>query len=199
MRTGTITDYRFQPYTVFTNDNDMPTEYSDYTEAIFRNATLATSSFLGRLSRCILPLVARFHLNSRDSYLTRAIPLLILDYGSPALVSYSGIIERACESTSAPFASALTAAVASIPISTGAAIRTVHKRAGDIIPRTARPAQVPLGIMVSADTGSHYAWVGFALLMATVVLHTIKPVSFSCLKISFCPFRHYPQIIVASG
>lgn len=47
--TGVHTAYKFQPYTVITND--MLSNYSDYTDVIIRNATFADSSSLGKNSR----------------------------------------------------------------------------------------------------------------------------------------------------
>ena len=47
--TGVATAYRFQPYTVITND--MLSNYSDYTDTIIHNSTFANSPSLGRSSR----------------------------------------------------------------------------------------------------------------------------------------------------
>jgi hypothetical protein len=46
---NTTAAYKFQPYTVITND--MLSNYSGYTDAIINNATFADSSSLGASSR----------------------------------------------------------------------------------------------------------------------------------------------------
>jgi len=118
---------------------NMPTEYSDDTEVIVRNATSANPSSLGH--------------GSRDAY-------YLLSLGS-ILTAVALVL----------FVSTSLAGVASMTIFTNTGIRTVLvKSVEDVNPRTVQPAQVPLGILAP----------GYTLLVATILLHAIKSILFSC-------------------
>jgi len=78
------------------------------------------------------------------------------------------------------FVSTSAAAIASIFILAASALWTVLiKKAEDINTWTVQPAQVPLGIQVSAGVGLYLVWAAFACLVTSVIPYAFRSVLLS--------------------
>lgn len=100
--------------------------------------------------------------------------------GSLALIPTSIPVWLIRGRTGVLFVSVLAAPVlATIPVFVGSVIWTVIiKNAKDVNSWTVQPAQLPLGIEVSAGPGFYCAWLAFCFLAASAIGPTIKSALF---------------------
>ena len=174
--------HQFRPYAVITND--VPSNYSNYTDNILHNPAFANSSSLAsgaRAACCLLLLGSILLLTFLVMYVWFR-PLIFGGLGSLTFVLPSGPIVFFCgHHISGLFISAVSVVLAPIFFLAGSPTwAATIKKAKEANPWKIQSTQLPLRIEVSAGDGLDYARVVSGLLMAC----------FTPLAIEFASFFH---------
>jgi len=167
--------YQSQPYAVIAND--IPPNYSNYTNTILHGSAFADSSLSARSSR------EAFY------FLLFGFIMSII-----SLILYVGFVQRSCGLSSFPpsepchsipgqiwvfLVSSVAGILAAVLSLTGSAIwGAILKKAKDDNPSKVQPAQLPLGIKVSHGGGLALAWMASGFLAVGSIPIVIESVSF---------------------
>jgi len=169
--------------------NDIPANYSNYSNTILHGSAVADSSLLARSSReaCYLLLFG---------FIMTIISLILYVWFHPVIVG--GLSSFAFVPPSEPIqhipgqiwvflVSTLAGILAAILVLAGSAIwEAIIKKANDDNPSKVQPAQLPLGIKVSPGGGLLLAWIASGFLVASSIPLAIESVSFFHLSYDSC-------------
>ena len=163
--------------------NDIPSNYSNYTDTILHDPAFANSeSSLGRSSRAACYLVLLGSVLLAVSLVVLYVwfrPLTFGGLGSLAIVLPSVPILYICGPTWAFSVSTSAAVLATVSVLTGSVIwAAMIKKVKDVNPWTHQPGQLPLGIEVLAGSGLHSTRLVSGLLLASIAPLVIESASF---------------------
>ena len=171
--TNDTISYKFQPCMVITND--MLSNYSDYTNTILGNTAFANSSSFATSSRagCYLLLVGFILLTISIVMSVRFRPPIFC-LGSLHFVPPSIPVLFIRGQIWVLFVSASASILGTISIFAGSTVWTaIIKKANDVNSLKVQPAQLPLGIKVSAGGGLASAWIAVAFLIPSTISSTL--------------------------
>ena len=162
--------------------NDIPSNYSNYTNTILHNPTFDNSSSLARSSRaaCCLLLLGSILLFTFLVMYVWFRPLIFGGLGSLTFVPPSGPILLICgHRILGLLVSVVAAALAAISFLAGSVTwAATIKKAKDVNPWKVQSAQLPLRIEVFSGGGLWFARLISGLLMASFTPLTIESASF---------------------